>query len=101
MREIDDASLLTALKHPVRRKILRAMVGNDRISPREISDELGMPVSNVGYHVRVLADCGAIMLVEVAPVRGTLQHFYRMEVSEPWALTVLGLTDANHDKDGD
>src|SRR6185503_18251471 len=72
----DDNELLIALRHPLRRQILRAMAEQDPISPRQISDELRQPLSNVSYHVRVLADCGAVTLVDTAPVRGSMQHFY-------------------------
>jgi DNA-binding transcriptional ArsR family regulator len=89
----DDNELLVALRHPLRRQILRAMVEQDPISPRQISDELREPLSNVSYHVRVLADCGAVTLVDTTPVRGSMQHFYSPTINEPWALTVLGLSE--------
>jgi DNA-binding transcriptional ArsR family regulator len=88
----DDNELLIALRHPLRRQILRAMAAQDPISPRQISDELRQPLSNVSYHVRVLADCGAVTLVDTAPVRGSMQHFYSPAIDEPWALAVLGLS---------
>jgi DNA-binding transcriptional ArsR family regulator len=83
---------LVALRHPLRRQILRAMVQQDPISPREISDELRQPLSNVSYHVRVLADCGVVTLVDTTPVRGSMQHFYSPTIEEPWALEVLGIS---------
>jgi DNA-binding transcriptional ArsR family regulator len=89
----DDNELLIALRHPLRRQILRAMAEQDPISPRQISDELRQPLSNVSYHVRVLADCGAVTLVDTAPVRGSMQHFYSPAIEEPWALAVLGLSE--------
>ena len=89
----DDNELLIALRHPLRREILRAMIDQEPISPRQISDELRQPLSNVSYHVRVLADCGAVTLVDTAPVRGSMQHFYSPAIEEPWALAVLGLSD--------
>jgi DNA-binding transcriptional ArsR family regulator len=88
----DDTELLIALRHPLRRQILRTMAAQDPISPRQISDELREPLSNVSYHVRVLADCGAVTLVDTAPVRGSMQHFYSTTIEEPWALAVLGLS---------
>lgn len=88
----DDNGLLIALRHPLRRQILRAMAAQDPISPRQISDALRQPLSNVSYHVRVLADCGAVTLVDTAPVRGSMQHFYSPAIEEPWALAVLGLS---------
>jgi DNA-binding transcriptional ArsR family regulator len=89
--KVDDNELLIALRHPLRREILRAMAAHDPISPREIADELRQPLSNVSYHVRVLAGCGAVALVDTAPVRGSMQHFYSSRIDEPWALEVLGL----------
>jgi DNA-binding transcriptional ArsR family regulator len=88
-----DNDLLIALRHPLRRQILRTMADQDPISPRQISDELREPLSNVSYHVRVLADCGAVTLVDTAPVRGSMQHFYSPTIDEPWALAVLGLSE--------
>jgi DNA-binding transcriptional ArsR family regulator len=87
----DDNDLLVALRHPVRREILRAMAGEKAISPREISGVLNQPLSNVSYHVRVLAECAAVSLVDTKPVRGSMQHFYRTAIETPWALQVLGL----------
>jgi DNA-binding transcriptional ArsR family regulator len=88
----DDNELLIALRHPLRRQILRTMAAQNPISPRQISDELRQPLSNVSYHVRVLADCGVVTLVDTAPVRGSMQHFYSTAIEEPWALAVLGLS---------
>ena len=89
----DDNELLIALRHPLRRQILRAMAIQNPISPRQISNELREPLSNVSYHVRVLADCGAVTLVDTEPVRGSMQHFYSTAIDEPWALAVLGLSE--------
>jgi len=87
----DDNDLLAALRHPLRREILRLMESEDAISPRELSALLEQPLSNVSYHVRVLADCEAAVLVTTLPVRGSVQHFYRTSVEAPWARQILGL----------
>ncbi len=87
----DDNDLLVALRHPLRREILREMAGEEAISPREIANALQQPLSNVSYHVRVLADCAAVSLVSTKPVRGSMQHFYRAAIEAPWARQVLGL----------
>ena len=83
--------LLSALKHPLRRQILKAVGTEDAISPREISQAIGQPLSNVSYHVRVLAECDAITLVSTKPVRGSTQHFYCLDIEAPWARQILGL----------
>ena len=91
----DDNDLLVALRHPLRRDILRTMAGEEAISPREVAAILCQPLSNVSYHVRVLADCGAIALVGTKAVRGSMQHFYRAGIEAPWARQVLGLGDSD------
>jgi DNA-binding transcriptional ArsR family regulator len=87
----DDNNLLVALRHPLRREILREMADVEAISPRELSATLRQPLSNVSYHVRVLAECAVITLVRTKPARGSVQHFYRSAVEAPWARHVLGL----------
>jgi len=91
LKRSDDNDLLVALRHPVRRDILRTMGEEKAISPREIAGILNQPLSNISYHVRVLADCAAISLVDTKPVRGSMQHFYRSTIEAPWARQVLGL----------
>jgi DNA-binding transcriptional ArsR family regulator len=90
----DDNDLLIALRHPLRREILREMAVEEEISPREIAASLDQPLSNVSYHVRVLAECSAITPVRTKPVRGSMQHFYRSAIEAPWARHVLGLSDS-------
>lgn len=97
----DDNDLLVALRHPLRRDILRTMADAEAISPREVAATLRQPLSNVSYHVRVLADCGAVTLVRTRPVRGSMQHFYRTAVDAPWALQVLGLPDPDPEESGE
>lgn len=95
----DDNHLLVALRHPLRRRILRAMLDQEAISPRQLSANLEQPLSNVSYHVRVLADCAAITLVRTQPVRGSMQHFYTASIEEPWARQVLGLDGGGESPD--
>jgi DNA-binding transcriptional ArsR family regulator len=90
-----EESLLTALGHPLRREILRAMADGKTVSPRELSESLRRPLSNVSYHVRVLVQSGALRLVRTRPTRGSIQHFYRSAVQAPWAKQVLGLGENN------
>jgi len=71
-----DHRLLKALGHPLRQRILRVL--GDRVaSPVELSRELEEPLGNVSYHVKMLEELEAVELVRTAPVRGTLEHFYR------------------------
>lgn len=94
-KEPTPEQLLKALQHPTRRRILRAM-GEDTLSPCELSDTLEEPLSNVSYHVRVLAGCGAVSLAATKPVRGSMQHFYRLNVEVDWVRSAL---EADSDSD--
>jgi DNA-binding transcriptional ArsR family regulator len=97
----DEDNLLTALGHPLRRRILRLMADGEAISPRELATALRQPLSNVSYHVRVLADCEAVTLVGTRPARGSMQHFYRSNVEAPWARQVLGQGKSDGDEPGE
>jgi DNA-binding transcriptional ArsR family regulator len=87
--ESADQRLLVALRHPMRRQVLRVLQDYEPFSPRQISDELCEPLPNVSYHVRVLDEYGAVELVDIEPMRGPIQHFYKVAIDEDWALAVL------------
>lgn len=85
----DDNDLLVALRHPLRRQILRLMGEREVISPLELATQLNKPLSNIAYHVRVLVDCAAVTLVKTEPKRGSVQHFYCSTIEAPWALKII------------
>jgi DNA-binding transcriptional ArsR family regulator len=73
---IIDARVVKALGHPVRVQALTIL--NERIaSPNEISKELDQSVGHVSYHIKVLKECECIELVDTAPRRGAMEHYYR------------------------
>jgi DNA-binding transcriptional ArsR family regulator len=86
-----QSELFFALAEPLRQEILKEMAGVARLSPQECAARLGVPLSKLSYHVRVLAKCGAVVLAGTEPVRGSLKHYYRFAIEEPWALAALGL----------
>lgn len=83
--------LFSALGHPMRREILREMLGapEEDVSPRELSAKLYKQLSMLSYHVRVLNECNAIELIRTEQIRGSTQHFYRVIVKADWALEAL------------
>ncbi|MGN6217415.1 MAG: hypothetical protein ACTHN7_10755 [Solirubrobacterales bacterium] len=87
--------LLQVLAHPLRKLLLRLYVEEDgMLSPKELSVFTKKHVSNVGYHVRVLVDYGAVEIVAEEKRRGSVEHFYEATslVDEvPWARAALGL----------
>jgi DNA-binding transcriptional ArsR family regulator len=86
--------LFVALAHPLRRRILRAMIADEgEISPRQLALNLEQPLARLSYHVRVLSACGALELTRTSQVRGSTQHFYRPVVEAPWAKLALDAQD--------
>jgi DNA-binding transcriptional ArsR family regulator len=75
-RAFIDPRLVKAMGHPVRNDALSIL--NERVaSPNEISKELGESVGHVSYHIKVLKECDCIELVDTAPRRGAMEHYYR------------------------
>lgn len=97
----DENELLAALGNPFRRQVLRRMRDVEMISPRQLAREFRLPLSSVAYHVRVLADCGAITLVKVKPVRGAIKHYYRSSVEPAWARQIIDLEPWDADRPGE
>jgi DNA-binding transcriptional ArsR family regulator len=84
-----DQRLVRAMGHQIRVQAL--IILNERVaSPNEISKELGEAVGHVSYHIKVLKECECIELVDTAPRRGAMEHYYRATDrafldSEEWA----------------
>lgn len=98
-----DQALLSLLQHPLRRELLKLYVEAGEVrSPKELTLPTNGDISNVGYHVRVLAEKGAIELITVEPRRGSIEHFYKATslIDEvPWARAALGLPPLNGDEE--
>jgi DNA-binding transcriptional ArsR family regulator len=81
--DITDQQVLKALAHPIRVRILDVLSRQDA-SPSDIAEELHVPIANVSYHVRHLANVGLVRLVREVPRRGAVKHYYRAQ-TRPWA----------------
>jgi DNA-binding transcriptional ArsR family regulator len=96
----EEADLIRALGHELRRQILRLLHSSGKpLSPTEIEVALGLgdnragKLSSVSYHVAVMAGYKTIALVDEQPVRGAMEHFYVSEVSKvAWVRGVLKRT---------
>lgn len=90
-----EEALMFLLGNPLRKQLLRLYLEADGMrSPKELTIPTNSPISNVGYHVRVLAEYEAIELVAEQPRRGSVEHFYEatdLIDGVPWARSVLGL----------
>lgn len=91
-----EQALLACLRHPLRKLLLRLYVEEgEKLSPKELADFTKRHLSGVGYHVRKLAEYGAVELVVERSVRGAVEHFYKATalVDEvPWGRAALGLS---------
>ncbi|HSC20552.1 MAG TPA: helix-turn-helix domain-containing protein [Solirubrobacterales bacterium] len=94
-RDAEEA-LLHVLAHPLRKRLLRLYVEEKgMLSPKELADFTKKHLSSVGYHVRVLAEQGAVEIVAEQQRRGSVEHFYEATglVDEvPWGRAALGIT---------
>jgi hypothetical protein len=81
-----EPSLCSALKHPLRARIVE-VVNETAISPsrfvrlglvpEEFQGSYDQMVSNCSYHFKELAKEGCLEIVETVPRRGTTEHIYR------------------------
>jgi DNA-binding transcriptional ArsR family regulator len=72
-----DETLIKALSHPLRWRILETMVDRGETSPVELARLLDEPLATVSHHTRVLRDNGCIELTRTEPRRGAVEHYYR------------------------
>jgi DNA-binding transcriptional ArsR family regulator len=75
---VTEPEIVKALAHPLRVQILTALE-HRTASPNQLATELGMPLGNVSYHVRMLSKLGLIRLVSRRQRRGAVEHFYKAE----------------------
>ena len=86
-------SLISLSVHPVKVAIIEAMqwIGVP-LSPKELDrifdEQFG--VSLVSYHMRTLADAGAVKRVRQQAVRGAVQSFYVLSAKEPASHSLPG-----------
>jgi DNA-binding transcriptional ArsR family regulator len=76
--DVTDPRVVKALAHPLRVRIL-SMLDEGVHSPSEIAEKVDLPIGNVSYHVRQLANLGLVKLVRETPRRGAVEHYYTAE----------------------
>jgi len=83
--------ILSAFGHPVRRRILLALVDGPA-SASVLARRFKMDLGIVSYHLtRVLAkQCGVVELVDTVPRRGSIEKFYELKVEAPLDLPAAG-----------
>jgi DNA-binding transcriptional ArsR family regulator len=90
-----EEALLRILRHPLRKRLLRLYVEEEgMLSPKELAGLTEKPLSSVAYHVRVLAQHGAVEIVAEQRRRGSVEHFYEatgLLGEVPWGRAALGV----------
>ena len=76
-----DARLGKALSHPLRPRILQVLTLRGQSSPVQVAAELGAPLGQVAYHMRMLRQHGCVELVRTERRRGAIEHYYRPVVA--------------------
>ncbi len=103
MRLSPEEALIKALGHPLRKELLKlCLEAEEPRNPKGLALEthrgkgsFQKQLSNVSYHVRTLADYGALEIAVEQPRRGSVAHFYRpteLVRETPWVLAILGLS---------
>jgi DNA-binding transcriptional ArsR family regulator len=72
-----DESLIKALGHRLRWRIMETVVERGEASPVELARLLDEPLATVSHHTRLLRDHGCIELTRTEPRRGAVEHYYR------------------------
>jgi DNA-binding transcriptional ArsR family regulator len=75
---LTSSRLASALSHPTRLRTMK-VVSERTATPREIAEEIGEPINNVAYHIKILQKLDCIELVKVEQAHGgrVAEHFYR------------------------
>jgi DNA-binding transcriptional ArsR family regulator len=82
--------LIKALDHPLRRELLRRLENGEELSPTQLTEVVATrSLPNVSYHVRVLAEYGALTLSRCESVQGSTEHFYVSRVSGNRKVTAI------------
>ena len=82
---MDWEALIGRLLHPTQLAVVEAMLWIDRpLSPAQLVRVFdgGVHLSSVAYHVSRLADLGVLEQTETRPVRGAVEHFFRLVTAE-------------------
>src|ERR1700722_3076816 len=75
-RTLIDPAQIRALAHPLRLRILGALVREPRTT-KQVADILGEKPTKLYHHVQAMARAHLVQLVERRPKRGTVEKYYQ------------------------
>jgi len=87
----DATQLITAMNHPLRRRILRKAKVDRPVSATQLSRRLDAPLGSVCYHVKILVELDVLWPVCTKRSGGAKETFYRSDFDgrAPWAEVAL------------
>jgi DNA-binding transcriptional ArsR family regulator len=74
---VRERNLVKALGHPLRLRLLVAVIDGGEESPVRLARRFELPLATVSRHMRMLRDLGFIEQTRTEPRRGAVEHFYR------------------------
>jgi DNA-binding transcriptional ArsR family regulator len=72
-----DESLIKALAHPLRWRLLEVLTERGEASPVELARLLERPLATVSHHMRVLRELRCVEPSRTEPRRGAIEHYYQ------------------------
>jgi DNA-binding transcriptional ArsR family regulator len=87
-----SSELISAVSHPTRRRILRAYLDESLEcgSARELAPAVEQPLSQVAYHLKTLARCEILRLVQAEGQPGDEPVYgWALDVEAEWLRLVL------------
>jgi DNA-binding transcriptional ArsR family regulator len=86
------AASFRGVAHPTRLRIVEELREGDALSPTQLHRRLEPKVGlgNIAHHARELKDLGLLAPAGTRPVRGAVEHFYRLS---PHGIEMLELVD--------
>ncbi|MEA2492852.1 MAG: hypothetical protein QOJ29_763 [Thermoleophilaceae bacterium] len=76
MADLDLEQLAKASMHPLQICVLELAASGEKVSPVDLEDDVGVPLGNCAYHVRVLHERGLLKKAGTKRRRGAIQHYY-------------------------
>lgn len=92
--EPNASELIAAINHPLRRRILRALLKGEAASATDLAHALDERLGNIAYHMKVLVELKMLYLTGTRQVRGAQERFYRSSLTRKpeWATKALAET---------
>jgi DNA-binding transcriptional ArsR family regulator len=88
-----ESSLLSCILHPVRMRIIQALMKNKKMTVQQIAKELPeVPQATLYRHLNKLVKAKAIVVVEENKIRGVVERVYGIE-ADPYAVAAKDLSE--------